>query len=90
MAIEIRALVNSKTQEVIGRVIFRLGVPRKQNQLVCTITNHETGETSEVLSFISNAKKYIDQINNPLDFMNEHALSGYVSDDDASFSVSIK
>lgn len=90
MSIEIRALVNCQTEEVIGRVVFRLGVPKKQNKLVCTITNQETGETSEVLSFISNAKKYIDQINNPLHFMNDNALSGYVSNDETSFAVSIK
>lgn len=90
MTIEIRALVNCKTEEVIGRVVFRLGVPKKQNNLMCKITNQETGENTEVLSFISNAKKYIDQINNPLDFMNEQIFSGYVSNDETSFSVSIK
>lgn len=90
MTIEIRALVNSKTEEVIGRVVFRFGVPKKQNNLMCKITNQETGENSEVLSFISNAKKYIDQINNPLDFMNEPLFSAYVSNDETSFCVSIK
>lgn len=90
MTIEIRALVNSKTEEVIGRVVFRFGVPKKQNNLMCKITNQETGENSEVLSFISNAKKYIDQINNPLDFMNEQLFSAYVSNDETSFCVSIK
>lgn len=90
MSLELRALVNAETQEVIGRVIFNQGLPKKQNGLICTITNQKTAEKQTVPAFVSNTQKYINQIKNPVDFMNESGYKAEIEDSEVNFIICMR
>lgn len=90
MSLELRALVNAETQEVIGRVIFNQGLPKNQNGLICTITNQKTEEKQIVPVFVSNTQKYINQIKNPVDFMNESGYKAEIEDSEVNFIICMR
>jgi len=65
----IYAAVDCSTNEVVGKVVLH-AFPRKINNLPAKILNHATQEVKEINVFLSSAKKYYDQVSDPLYFDN--------------------